>query len=102
MMVETAARTNVDTSGRLGSRSRDRVPTPGAASRHELTGFRRRRSERARYSLPVRGVVQLGRSRQGVVLKDRTSTYRDGSRAGWHKVKDPSWIDREAWRFDRR
>jgi bifunctional non-homologous end joining protein LigD len=39
---------------------------------------------------------------EGIVLKDRTSTYRDGSRAGWHKVKDPSWIQREAWRFDRR
>ena len=39
---------------------------------------------------------------EGIVLKDRTSTYRDGSRAGWHKVKDPSWMKREAWRFDRR
>ena len=38
---------------------------------------------------------------EGIVLKDRTSTYRDGSRAGWWKVKDPSWIKREAWRFDR-
>jgi ATP-dependent DNA ligase len=39
---------------------------------------------------------------EGIVLKDRTSTYRDGSRAGWTKVKDPSWMRREAWRFDRR
>ena len=39
---------------------------------------------------------------EGIVLKDRTSTYRDGSRAGWTKVKDPSWHQREAWRFDRR
>jgi ATP-dependent DNA ligase len=38
----------------------------------------------------------------GIVLKDRTSTYRDGSRRGWSKVKDPSWHEREAWRFDRR
>ncbi|HET9756551.1 MAG TPA: hypothetical protein VFP66_08625 [Candidatus Limnocylindrales bacterium] len=38
----------------------------------------------------------------GIVLKDRTSTYRDGSRAGWTKVKDRSWYEREAWRFDRR
>jgi ATP-dependent DNA ligase len=37
-----------------------------------------------------------------VVLKDRKSTYRDGSRAGWTKVKDRSWYEREAWRFDRR
>ena len=39
---------------------------------------------------------------EGIVLKDRTSTYRDGSRAGWFKVKDRSWYDREAWRFDHR
>ncbi|MFL5675498.1 MAG: hypothetical protein ACJ779_10855 [Chloroflexota bacterium] len=39
---------------------------------------------------------------EGIVLKDRRSTYRDGSRAGWTKVKDASWYEREAWRFDRR
>jgi ATP-dependent DNA ligase len=39
---------------------------------------------------------------EGIVLKDRRSTYRDGSRAGWSKVKDPSWYQRESWRFDRR
>ena len=39
---------------------------------------------------------------EGIVLKDRTSTYRDGARAGWSKVKDRSWYEREAWRFDRR
>jgi bifunctional non-homologous end joining protein LigD len=39
---------------------------------------------------------------EGVVLKDRSSPYRDGSRAGWWKVKDRSWYEREAWRFDRR
>ena len=39
---------------------------------------------------------------EGIVLKDRHSTYRDGTRAGWTKVKDPSWYEREAWRFDRR
>jgi ATP-dependent DNA ligase len=39
---------------------------------------------------------------EGIVLKDRESTYRAGSRAGWWKVKDPSWWEREAWRFDRR
>jgi len=39
---------------------------------------------------------------EGIVLKDRTSTYRDGTRVGWSKVKDPSWYEREAWRFDRR
>jgi ATP-dependent DNA ligase len=37
-----------------------------------------------------------------IVLKDRTSTYRDGTRVGWSKVKDRSWYEREAWRFDRR
>jgi ATP-dependent DNA ligase len=45
--------------------------------------------------------MQEGRL-EGIVLKDRTSTYRDGSRAGWTKVKDRSWYEREAWRFDRR
>lgn len=39
---------------------------------------------------------------EGIVLKDRTSPYRDGSRAGWWKVKDRSWYEREAWRFERR
>jgi ATP-dependent DNA ligase len=39
---------------------------------------------------------------EGIVLKDRTAPYRDGSRAGWHKIKDPRWYEREAWRFDRR
>jgi bifunctional non-homologous end joining protein LigD len=39
---------------------------------------------------------------EGLVLKDRTSPYRDGSRVGWLKVKDRSWYEREAWRFDRR
>jgi ATP-dependent DNA ligase len=39
---------------------------------------------------------------EGIVLKDRRSTYRDGSRAGWSKVKDASWYQREAWCFDRR
>jgi ATP-dependent DNA ligase len=39
---------------------------------------------------------------EGIVLKDRTSTYRDGTRGGWSKVKDRSWYEREAWRFDRR
>jgi ATP-dependent DNA ligase len=39
---------------------------------------------------------------EGIVLKDRASTYLDGSRRGWSKVKDPSWHEREAWRFERR
>jgi ATP-dependent DNA ligase len=39
---------------------------------------------------------------EGIVLKDRTSIYRDGSRSRWLKVKDASWCQREAWRFDRR
>jgi ATP-dependent DNA ligase len=39
---------------------------------------------------------------EGIVLKDRTSMYRDGSRAGWWKVKDPRWTEREAWRLDPR
>jgi bifunctional non-homologous end joining protein LigD len=38
---------------------------------------------------------------EGLVLKDRTSPYRDGSRAGWWKDKDRSWYAREAWRFSR-
>jgi ATP-dependent DNA ligase len=39
---------------------------------------------------------------EGIVLKDRRSPYRGGSRAGWSKVKDVSWYAREAWRFERR
>ena len=39
---------------------------------------------------------------EGLVIKDRTSAYRDGGRSGWFKVKDPSWYAREAWRFENR
>jgi ATP-dependent DNA ligase len=28
--------------------------------------------------------------------------HRDRGRAGWFKVKDRTWYEREAWRFDRR
>ena len=38
---------------------------------------------------------------EGIVLKDRLSPYKDGTRAGWWKVKDPRWYERESWRFDR-
>jgi bifunctional non-homologous end joining protein LigD len=38
---------------------------------------------------------------EGIVLKDRTSPYRDGARTGWLKVKDEGWYEREAWRFRR-
>jgi ATP-dependent DNA ligase len=38
---------------------------------------------------------------EGIVLKDRTSAYRHGTRVGWSKVKDRSWYAREAWRFGR-
>jgi ATP-dependent DNA ligase len=38
---------------------------------------------------------------EGIVLKDRESPYRDGSRACWFKIKDRSWFEREAWRFNR-
>jgi hypothetical protein len=37
---------------------------------------------------------------EGIVLEVRTSTYRDDV-LGWSKVKDRSWYEREAWRFDR-
>jgi bifunctional non-homologous end joining protein LigD len=39
---------------------------------------------------------------EGIVLKDRHGSHRDGSRRGWSKVKDPSWHEREAWSFERR
>jgi bifunctional non-homologous end joining protein LigD len=38
---------------------------------------------------------------EGIVLKRRDSRYRGGSRAGWSKVKDRSWYEREAWRLQR-
>jgi ATP-dependent DNA ligase len=41
----------------------------------------------------IRGLVVF--SRTGPWLKDPNSTYRDGSRRGWSKVKDPSWHQRE-------
>jgi hypothetical protein len=39
---------------------------------------------------------------EGIVLKDRASVDRDGSRAVWTNVKDRCWYEREGWRFDRR
>ena len=52
---------------------------------------------------PVALALDMAEGRlEGIVLKDRHGTYRDGSRRGWSKVKDPSWIEREGWRFDRR
>ena len=36
---------------------------------------------------------------EGIVLKDRTSTYHGGSRAGWVTVKDASCDARKAWRI---
>jgi bifunctional non-homologous end joining protein LigD len=39
---------------------------------------------------------------EGIVLKRRDSRYRGGSRAGWSKVNDRSWYEREALRFQRR
>jgi ATP-dependent DNA ligase len=39
---------------------------------------------------------------EGIVLNDRRSPYKDATRAGWRKVKDPRWSERESWRFDRR
>jgi bifunctional non-homologous end joining protein LigD len=39
---------------------------------------------------------------EGIVLKRGDSRYRGGSRAGWGKVKDRGWYEREAWRFERR
>jgi ATP-dependent DNA ligase len=35
---------------------------------------------------------------EGLVLEDLPAQYRDGSRVGWTKVKDPSWYEREPWR----
>jgi hypothetical protein len=52
---------------------------------------------------PLSRVEQMTDGRlEGIVLKDQTSTCRDGTRVGWSKVKDRSWYEREAWRFDRR
>jgi ATP-dependent DNA ligase len=51
---------------------------------------------------PAVAAAMISGELEGIVLKDRTSTYRDGSRVGWTKVKDPSWFQRESWRFDRR
>jgi len=33
---------------------------------------------------------------EGLVLKDRTSTCPNGSRAAWSKVNDPSWFARSS------
>ena len=62
------------------------------------------RWSRARSSIrPFLLVEQMESGRlEGIVLKDRTSRYRDGTRVGWSKVKDRSWHEREAWRLDRR
>ena len=36
---------------------------------------------------------------EGILLKDLRSTYGDGSRAGWSKLKDRGGYERKAWRF---
>jgi ATP-dependent DNA ligase len=41
----------------------------------------------------------LGGKVEGIVLKDRASAYRSGSRAGWSKVKSPDWYERRRRRF---
>jgi ATP-dependent DNA ligase len=51
---------------------------------------------------PSRAEAMIAGEIEGLVLKDRSSTYREGSRVGWSKVKDPRWYERESWRFDRR
>jgi ATP-dependent DNA ligase len=39
---------------------------------------------------------------EGIVLTDRTSPYRDGSRALVMEGQGPRWYEREAWPFDKR
>jgi ATP-dependent DNA ligase len=51
---------------------------------------------------PSLAAAMIAGDLEGLVLKDRASTYRDGSRASWVKVKDASWYQRESWRFDKR
>jgi bifunctional non-homologous end joining protein LigD len=51
---------------------------------------------------PALAEAMIAGEMEGLVLKDRRSTYRDGSRVGWQKVKDAGWYERERWRFDRR
>lgn len=60
------------------------------------------RLELSKLACEGRGRQMLAGDLEGLVLKDRTAPYRDGSRAGWWKVKDRGWYEREAWRFDRR
>lgn len=50
---------------------------------------------------PDRALVEamISGELEGIVLKDRTSPYRNGSRVGWTKIKDRSWYERESWRF---
>ena len=38
---------------------------------------------------------------EGIVVKDRWSSYRSGSRTGWVKVKAPDWHERRRERFGR-
>jgi hypothetical protein len=55
-----------------------------------------------RRALAVLGARYDGRSPRGHRSQGPASRYRGGSRAGWSKVKDRSWYEREAWRFQRR
>jgi ATP-dependent DNA ligase len=41
----------------------------------------------------------MGGYLEGIVLKDRNSAYRSGSRRGWSKVKSPDWFERHRGRF---
>jgi hypothetical protein len=44
---------------------------------------------------------QLGSSNSLQPGKVRRSTYPDGTRAGWWNFKDPVWLERDSWRFER-
>jgi hypothetical protein len=47
---------------------------------------------------PSRGLVEAMENErlEGIVLKDRTAPYREGSRVGWSNVKDAGWYERES------
>src|SRR5438309_2276387 len=93
--------------GRRGDYRRRRISRLGDALRRAQTGrdaVPRRLLELSPLVEPRRDLADAmvdGRL-EGLVLKDRRSPYRGGSRTGWARVKPREWYEREAWQFEKK
>ncbi len=66
-------------------------------SRHSCTAY----PLAARRAVTGSSRDMLSARSRGVVVTDRISTYRDGSHVGRANVRERSWYESDAWRFER-